>query len=464
MSSANRLAESVKPVVEQLEGRTLMSVVVSPLGTDSDGHVVLKLRGNSSNDTVTITDDPTAGEARLTVNGVNSTIAYPGGVEIEIFDVDLGGGDDKLTFTVYGDPINPVYAKEHRSLHMDGGAGNDTISIEIPGGITNGSEVAVIIDGDSGNDNVTATFDAITDSKLDINLIDGDGNDTSLVALPKVLSSDLDSTYHGPNYSSVVLFDADQGSGKNSLTVDGKAGVYYDGVLDMHIVGGNSTGSSFDTVNIDLTNSVVEGKLFLNVNTLNGDDKINLLTDGLYVETTYRQNYLPYAPAPTMVVNLNGNDGKDTITSTADTSGFYIDETGFLSFSIKGGNGDDKINTNFTGPIDVTIGGQLLINIDGQNNKDSIDTKLFFGDFANGTSTGGGGQVTLQILGGQNEDTIKALITDLSSGPGAKFGPGAFGAVIDGQSNTDKITAQFTNLATNPLVRNFESSSVIILP
>jgi len=460
MSSANRLAESVKPVVEQLEGRTLMSITISPLQTDSEGHVRLFIRGNSSNDTLAITDDPIAGEVRLTANGVNSTIAYPGGVEIEIFDVDLKGGNDRLTFETYGDPINPVYVGQHRSLHLDGDTGNDTITVTIPGGIVDGSEVAVDVDGDAGNDNITLNFDAVYDSKLDIDDKDGDGNDTTLINLPTLLSS---AGTAGPNYSSVVILDVNQGSGKNSLTLNAQAGVYYDGVMDIHVVGGNSTGSSFDTINLDLTNSVVEGKMFVNVNALNGDDRINMLCDGLYVESVYRQNGQPtYASAPTLVVNLSGNDGKDQITSTADTNGFYIDETGFLSFSMKGGNGDDKLNTNFTGPIDVTVGGQLLLNIDGQNNKDSIITRLFFGDFV-ATTTGGGGQATVQILGGQNEDSVVANITDLSTN-GAAFGPGAFGAVIDGQSNTDKIVAQFTNLLVNPLVRNFENSSVVILP
>src|SRR4051794_9682918 len=40
MSSANRLAESVKPVVEQLEGRTLMSITMN-VTQDSEGHLVL---------------------------------------------------------------------------------------------------------------------------------------------------------------------------------------------------------------------------------------------------------------------------------------------------------------------------------------------------------------------------------------------------------------------------------------
>jgi hypothetical protein len=469
MSSANRLAECVKPVVEQLEGRTLMSITISPLQMDSEGHIRLFIRGDSKNDTIHIEDDPGLGEVRITANGHDSTIAYPGGPgepnldpgnEIELFDVNLGGGNDTIIFETEGDPTGPVYTGEHRSLHLDGDSGNDTITCTIPGGITAGSEIAVDVDGQSGNDKITLNFDSLTDSKLDIDDKDGEGNDTTLINAPTLLSSDLSTA---PNYSSVCIIDANTGNGKNSLQLNANSSVYYDGVMDIHVVGGNSTGSSYDTINLDLENSVVEGKMFVDVNALNGDDRINMRTDGLYVETEDRYTPLTYAPAPTLVVNLNGNDGKDQINSIADTNGFYVDETGFLSFNVKGGNGDDKLSTMFTGPIDVAFGGQLMLNIDGQNNKDTIETQLSFADSQLFTSTGGGGQVTLQILGGQNEDNFKVLLTDLSTN-GIAFGPGAFGAVIDGQSNTDKIFAQFTNLVKNPLVRNFESSTIAILP
>ena len=367
-----------------------------------------------------ITDDPAAAEVRLVANGVPSTIAYPG-VEIELFDVDLMGGNDEITFETYGDPIGPVYVGEHRSLHLDGDTGNDKITATIPGGIVDGSDIAVDVDGDAGNDTITLNFDSLEDSKLDIDDKDGEGNDTTLINMPVLLSS---AAVNGPNYTSVVICDINQGNGKNVLTLNANSGVYYDGVMDIHVVGGNSTGSNFDTIKIDLENSIVEGKLFVDVNALNGDDKINMITDGLYVETTYRVTDLSYASAPTMVVNLNGNDGKDSITSSAETNGFYIDETGFLSFSMKGGNGDDKLATRFTGPIDVSVGGQFMLNIDGQNNNDSIDTQLFFGDFV-ATTQGGGGQVTLQILGGQNRDNVKVLLTDLSTS-GVLFGPGTW--------------------------------------
>jgi hypothetical protein len=333
--------------------------------------------------------------------------------------------------------------------------------VTIPGGVVDGSDIAVIIDGDVGNDNTTLNFDTLYDSKLNIDMTDGDGNDTSLVNLPRLLSS---AGTASPNYNSVCIFEGNQGSGKNVLTLNSQAGVYNDSLMDIRVTGGNSTGSSFDTVNLDLTNSVVEGKMFVAVNTLNGDDKINMLSDGLYIETVERPGVYPsYAAAPTLVVSLNGGDGKDTISSKADTSGMYLDETAFAQFNILGGNGDDKINTAFTGPLDVSVGAQLVLNINGQNNKDSMNTDLFFGDFDPLVTQGGGGQVTLQILGGQNEDTMNVIIQDLSTS-GALFGPGAFGAIIDGQSNVDKITAHFTNLTLNPTVRNFESSNITIVP
>jgi hypothetical protein len=458
MTSANRLAECVKPVVEQLEGRTMMSITVHPLSQDSDGHQRLVISGDSKNDTLFVTDDPVNLEVRIVKNGTPLTVAYPGGTPIELFDIDLGGGNDRIEFEVYGDAITPTYVGEQRSISLDGDTGNDTIIATIPGGIIGGSDIAVDVDGDSGNDNITLNFTYLRDSKLDVDLKDGEGNDTSLVNLPGLLSTD---GFASPNYNSTLFFDANQGNGKNTLTVNAATGIYYDSLVDIDIKGGNSTGGSFDTVNLDFTNSVVEGKLFVVVNTLNGDDKINTLMDGLYVESF---NTPSYATAPTALFTLNGNDGKDVITTAATTSGFYVDETALLSFAVKGGNGDDKINTNFTGPINVEVGGQMVLNLDGQNNNDTISTQLFFGDkTGSGTGGFGGGQITLQIMGGQNSDTINLLATDLSTS-GILFAPGAFGMVLDGQTGTDKANVQVVNLLTPPLIRNFEQQNVIILP
>jgi hypothetical protein len=440
----------VKPVVEHLETRTMMSITVKPLETDSESNIRLVITGDSKNDTLLITDDPVAQEVRLVKNGVPQTIAYPGGTPITLFDVDLGGGNDKIFFDTYGDAISFNYTGETRSIHLDGNSGNDTIELTIPGGIIAGSEVAVDIDGDSGNDNITLNFNYLRDSVLDIDLKDGEGNDTSLVNLPNQLSSD---GAYSPNYNSTVFFDADTGNGKNTLTVNAAASVYYDSLLDIDIKGGNSTGSSYDTLNLDFTNSIVEGKLFVAVNALNGDDRINMMADGLYIESVYRPVPLYATFAPVATFGINGNDGKDQITTTATTSGFYVDETAFLSFNLKGGNGDDRINTSLTGPIDVTAGGQLVLNIDGQNNNDTIATNLNFADKIGG----GGGQLTMQIMGGQNTDKITLIATDLSTS-GILFGPGANGAVLDGQSGTDKVFTNLTNFLTTPLIRNFEQT------
>ena len=125
MTSANRLAECVKSVVEQLETRTMMSITVQPLQTDSESNVRLVITGDSKNDTLFITDDPVAQEVRLIRNGTPQTIAYPGGTPITLFDVDLGGGNDRIIFDTYGDAISFNYTGENRSIHLDGTSGND---------------------------------------------------------------------------------------------------------------------------------------------------------------------------------------------------------------------------------------------------------------------------------------------------------------------------------------------------
>lgn len=467
MTSANRLAESVKPVIEQLEGRTLMSVTIKPLTTDSSGNLMLIIRGDSKNDTVVITDDPAAGEVRVVANGSNRTIEYPGGPGtpgIEIFDVDLGGGNDNITFIDTGSPTAESYIGESRSLLLDGNTGNDNITLTIRGGLTAGSDIDVQIDGDSGNDNITVNFNYLTDSKLDLDITAGEGNDNILVNLPSVLGVGADAV--GPTYNSNVLVDIETGNGRNRLDLNAGASIYYDSVVDIDVKGGNSTGSSYDTLNLDFDNTVVEGKLFVDVSAMSGDDRINVMVDNLYVETINFDNpevppVFVTTPAPVVRFNINGNDGKDQITSMAEESGMYIDETAFFAFHAKGGNGDDKITVDWTGPIDIALGGQAIVNIDGQNNNDTIVTSFFFDERIQ--EEGGGGQIDLSVKGGQNTDNVTFKATDLST-LGVTFGPSGFGPLIDGQTGTDRATVYVVNLLTDPVVRNFEQQNVTILP
>jgi len=131
--TANRLAQCIKPVVEGLERRQLMSVTIQQFN-DSEGHNTLYIRGDSKNDTVSIVDDPASGTVSVVANGNATTWLYPDPLdkafgEIEIFDVDLKGGNDVINFTTNNDPIDPAYVGEPRAIHLDGDTGNDKINL-----------------------------------------------------------------------------------------------------------------------------------------------------------------------------------------------------------------------------------------------------------------------------------------------------------------------------------------------
>ncbi len=472
--NANRLAACVKPVIEGLERRQLMSVTVSPLFQDSEGHWTLRIRGDSKNDTVTIVDDPGAGLATVTANGFNGglplDIAYPDASnpatgDIEVFDIDLKGGKDSISFTNAS-----AYDGQTRAIHLDGDTGDDQINLDLSADLRNGSDITVQIDGDSGNDKVLAGLGDASDSKLDLDVTAGDGNDRV-----EVYAYDLEiGGRNGPNYNSDVTVAVDLGSGKNVGHFHGYGTrLYADSVLDVDFRGGNSTGSSFDDILIDLGNTGVSGKLFVDVVAGAGDDKVNTRVDGMFVSDSGAEDYY----APTVVINLNGGDGKDTINVTNNYQGYYnydglyLGETAFFSLTVRGGNGDDKLTTDFSYATDVEAGSQFVLNVDGQNNSDTINATINFGDLTPVTApitaslvaqfVGGGGQADISIKGGQQADKVTVNASDDSTNK-VIFGPSLYSFLIDGQTDSKDVANVFTvGLSQAPTVRNFETSTVV---
>ncbi len=464
--SSNRLAACIKPVIEGLEARQLMSVTITQFN-DSEGHNTLRIRGDGKNDTVTIFDDNVNGQVDVVANGNPSTWFYPnfGDAafgEIEVFDVDLKGGKDSISFS-----NATAYFAEPRAIHLDGDTGDDTINMDLTQGVSVDSHVTVQIDGDSGNDTITATVDSILSAVLDIDITAGDGNDYALV--------DIDGTTIsgtvGPHYDSRVSVAVDLGSGKNLGRFNGYGTeVEGDSVLDIDFKGGNSTGSSFDDINVDLGHVYLNGKLFVDVTANAGDDKVTALIDGLaLVGKVYGDYESYYYYSPVAVFNLNGGDGKDNITvhnkfGSTTYEGTYVSAESFLSITVRGGNGDDKITLDLSENFDIQAGqdqgGQFVLNVDGQNNADTINTTIVFGDQVN---AGGGGQADISIKGGQQADKVTVNATDNSTTK-VLFGPSLYAFLIDGQTDSKDVANVFTvGLSQNPTVRNFETSSVVNL-
>ncbi len=449
--STKHLSKCIRPVVEHLEGRQLMSVTITQFD-DSEGHHTLRIRGDGKNDTVTILDDNSLGQVNVVANGVPSTWFYPDPSdttlgEIEVIDVDLKGGNDSISFSQ--SPTADPYHSETRAIHLDGDVGNDTINFSLPLGLTKAASVTAQIDGDSGNDSVSFDIGDLHSSELDVDVTCGDGNDTVNGALPTLLDG-----AQFANFAADVSVAIDLGNGKNTATlVAVNSVIQANSVLDVDVKGGDSTGSNFDTITLDFNVSSVEGKLFVDVAALAGDDKITANLDALSVGTFDVDS--PWDP--TFVLNVNGGDGKDQITAQALQIGLAVDEHAFASMTLRGGNGDDKINALFGTAVGVEAGGQFVLNVDGQNNNDTIVARLAFTDLAGA----GGGQADVSIKGGQNTDNISFFAIDQSTN-GIVFGPSLFGPLVDGQTGTDKATLVLGGIT--PTVRNFESSTTTFLP
>ncbi len=473
-----RLANCVKPVVEQLETRTLMTVTITEI-EDSSGIPALFIRGNSANDTLLINDDPESGTVQIIANGQVRTygpdedtdgdgdIDGEDDGEIEVFDVDLGGGTDSITYT-----LDDQYVENDRSFHLDGGSGNDRIFINQDEGAFQNAELDVLIDGDSGNDTITVNLPYLVDSKLDLDVLAADGND--------IVNIDVSDYLEGAYTASHLFIDVDLGSGNNLLNVIGEADAYYDSVFDLDVKGGNSTGSLRDTVNITLP-TYLNGKAFIDVSLGAGDDRLNItgdvyaymfegVTELPYEEVAYAYTY----GTPVLAVNVNGGTGHDQLNVTSST--VFLDSTALVSFQIKGNDGNDRINVNLGGAfaddettdgdadgIDVEQGGKLIVNLDGQNGNDIVNGTFVVDDTEQEFGRGGigGGSLDIALKGGQQLDSMSLRVI-VSSATQPTFGPMGY-ILLDGQSNTDRATINVGDLRDDGFVkvRNIENLTVL---
>src|SRR5260370_917827 len=86
-----------RPSVEVLEGRDVPSVTVAPFTLPS-GVVGLRVIESGRNDTVTITDNSTAGTTTVVADGRTQTFAR----QFTLFDLELVGSKDAFTFDLAG--------------------------------------------------------------------------------------------------------------------------------------------------------------------------------------------------------------------------------------------------------------------------------------------------------------------------------------------------------------------------
>jgi hypothetical protein len=229
--------------LEPLEGRRLLSAGGAQVGfreITSKGATALVITGTNRADFIAITDNGTAAPGNVTV-ALGDGRTYTSQAAITEVEVLAKGGDDQVSYTLAGDLTS------YRAVLVDLGAGNDQFSANLAGAIANSDGLDLQVNGDSGDDTLTATQAGATeDGTAFVYLDGGSGNDTiayngtGVVAtgatLVPGLSGGSGNDTIASNYSGQV-----NGTYTYNLAIDGGAG--NDDLTDNIHVAAGSVGS-----------------------------------------------------------------------------------------------------------------------------------------------------------------------------------------------------------------------------
>src|SRR5258708_1433146 len=165
--------QRVRPSLEVLEGRDVPSVTVAQFA-GSGGAAGLRIIESGRNDTVTITDNSTAGTTTIVADGRTQTFAR----QFTLFDLELEGRKDALSFDLVG-PFDRALA----DIQVVLGTGENHFNFN-PGltAITNRSNVNLNVVGHNGNDFVNLGFGNILESRVDVNASNLGGSRTPVSA------------------------------------------------------------------------------------------------------------------------------------------------------------------------------------------------------------------------------------------------------------------------------------------
>jgi hypothetical protein len=211
--------EGFRPRVEALEGRLCLSVTVSTV--EFHGETALKIVGDGSANTVTITDQGNGtvevndGTTTTTENNisaikfygrngtdtVNYTLAGALASDQKLY-IDLGSGGDgaanldltaglNADFDAYvegsrhDDTMSALLGpmvNSHSKVKFEGGSGDDDLSVTGAAAATldAGSQLRLYLDGDSGDDSITTDLAGSIAGRLSLKVDGGRGVDTIL--------------------------------------------------------------------------------------------------------------------------------------------------------------------------------------------------------------------------------------------------------------------------------------------
>ncbi len=431
-----------RPALEEFEGRFLPSVSVTPFTDPASGAPGLRILGDARNNTVQVTDDSTTQTTTVVADGVTRSFSQ----QFTVFDIELRGGNDELTFTPVGD-----FDGRQLSLLVDLGNGNNQFAFnrsEVQ--ILDHSRITLDVEGGNGNDFLDVHFGPIADSTVNVAANLFGGADTGLVRGVVTPSS---ISFGGGIRNSSVDVAVDLGTGDNDFRFNfgsdlGKLDTFGPSTMNVSITGSDRAGDRDNIVFFADGEANSGSTLNVNVRLQSGNDTFRGVFDANKFEIDDDDEANPFTGGAAHFT-VDGGAGNDLLTMGSINQEHTIELTGLFDINLQGGQGRDTISVDFGGPggfsndeeefeqlarnrsfrLRADGGGDsdtLLVNVSNTSNEDLGAT------FSYDVALRGGAGSDLMVFNGVNP------LAGSDNGP--SFGP-AGAVLIDGGSGINFATA-----------------------
>ena len=431
---SRRLARAVRPVVEAVERRTLMSAVLA--------NGVLTVTGTVAADPITVTfvaDDPqvTTAAIDVTVDGVSTTYAPAAVTAVRVVGANVAGAGDTITVqqspadngSAGGDTTFQAFYND--PLTVTGGGGADTIHVALnPYSYAQGTLKSVAVDAGGGNDTVVydgaspatlhggAGNDDLTDHAGAAVYVYGDDGNDALHVGTFVTDAATAHLYGGAGNDTFTLGDIDYqtfisgGDGTDTLDLTRAEFAPQNDVIDLRGPGGppghagdNLAFLDATTENLTDPSGAFEGQVIGNgsanvlvtpyastVMGLGGNDRITFGANAA-VDAGDGNDTLVAAPGSyNDGTRLSGGAGTDVVDYGAATAGQLV----YLDGSQPGTAGD-----TFDGSVEQVYGSPFNDVVYGTAGNNAL-----YGEVGDDTLIGNGGSDA--FLGGDGNDTVYA--------------------------------------------------------
>jgi len=404
----------------------LPAYAVSPcaITTDLDnaGFPRMHITGSTAKQITTILVNPTVPKATVSVdcNGdgdtTDSTDLPPADFNQAFYTYDIQmKGTDTVNFTV----VAGTYSGLRLNPQILMGPGTNALNVFFTGVILQAnSRVSFEIVGGAGNDTMSLNLPRLNASAFLINADAGAGNDVFTInQLDQVLNSDLEA-------------DVNLGVGTNTFNYNQSAGAVASAFAGSNVSVSVDGGSGIDVVNVGLKAIEISSKVYFATDLGAGNDKFTATID----ETSF----INYGGGGEIHLDANGGAGTNVLTVTRNgTTGRPVVALGNLfDVRLKGGSGVDTLNLDINNLFNLGASGFdgiFRVRMDGGGGNDLINFTAVTGAPALATAVH-----DVVITGGAGTDKLNINYTNTSptQNAAATYGP-AGKILIDGFTGLD---------------------------